>query len=297
MKLYAPQYYKDFSCIADRCRHSCCIGWEIDVDEDSLAFYEGLEGDYAAAIRASIEGEDTPHFALAAHDRCPHLDERGLCRIISAYGEDALCDICREHPRFYHDTPHGKEVGLGLACEAACSLILFSDDFDRMVEIEELPGTPDADAFDATALRARVYEILKDATLSYDARLAKLTKEFGVSTSICSDNAWCELLADLEYLDEQHLGLFMLYGADADVLPEQEAWLCRALAYFVYRHCSAAMDAADFAASLGLALFLERLLASLIAAGHDALDSARIISEELEYSEDNTNTIRSVFLR
>ena len=63
MKLYAPQYYKDFRCIADRCRHSCCIGWEIDVDEDSLAFYEGLEGEYAPAIRASIDTADTPHFA------------------------------------------------------------------------------------------------------------------------------------------------------------------------------------------------------------------------------------------
>ena len=297
MKLYAPLYYQNFRCIADRCRHSCCIGWEIDVDEDTLAFYNTLDGDYADTIRASIEGEDTPHFALAEHDRCTHLDKRGLCRIISTYGEDALCDICREHPRFYHDTPHGKEVGLGLACEAACSLILFSDDFDKMVEIEELDGTPDTNVFDATVLRARVYALLGDHSLSYEERFARISAEFGVSPAIRSDNAWCELLAGLEYLDEEHLGLFMLYGSDADVLPEQKAWLCRALAYFVYRHCSAAENAQDFAASLGLAMFFERLLASLIAAGHDALDAARIISEELEYSEDNTDTIRSVFLR
>ena len=297
MKLYAPQYYNTFRCIADRCRHSCCIGWEIDVDEDTLALYETLDGDYADTIRASIQDGDAPHFALAAHERCPHLDECGLCRILSAYGEDALCEICREHPRFYHDTPHGKEVGIGLACEEACRIILFSDDFDHMTEIEELPGTPDAHAFDATVPRARIYEILKDASLGYDARLAHIGAEFGVNVAVRSDNAWCELLADLEYLDEQHVGLFMLYGADADVLPDQEAWLCRALAYFVYRHCSDAQDQKDFAASLGLALFLERLLASLIAAGHDALDSARMISEELEYSEDNTAAIRSVFLR
>ena len=25
MKLFAPKYYKNFVCIADRCRHSCCI--------------------------------------------------------------------------------------------------------------------------------------------------------------------------------------------------------------------------------------------------------------------------------
>ena len=29
---------------------------------------------------------------------------RRLCRIILNLGEDALCDICREHPRFYNFT-------------------------------------------------------------------------------------------------------------------------------------------------------------------------------------------------
>ena len=28
-----PDYYKEFQCIADQCEHSCCIGWEIDVDD------------------------------------------------------------------------------------------------------------------------------------------------------------------------------------------------------------------------------------------------------------------------
>ncbi len=295
MKLYAPAYYKLFTCIADRCRHSCCIGWEIDVDADTRALYDSLDGDYAKTIRASIDDAETPHFTLAAHDRCPHLDEQGLCRIIQAYGQDALCDICREHPRFYHETPHGTEAGLGLACEEACRIVLFADDYDQMIEIGEPDGEPYTDAFDATALRARVYAILKDTTLGYDARLARISQEFGVRTTVRTDDAWCELLGELEYLHEEHTGLFMLYGTDADVMAWQEPILARALAYFVYRHCSDAADESDFTASLGLALFLERLLASLIAAGHDALDSARIISEEIEYSEDNTDTLQSVF--
>ena len=32
MKIIAPNYYPAFRCIADKCRHSCCIGWEIDID-------------------------------------------------------------------------------------------------------------------------------------------------------------------------------------------------------------------------------------------------------------------------
>ena len=54
MKLYAPQYYKDFKCIADKCDHSCCIGWEIDVDGEALERYEGLSGGYGDAVKDSI---------------------------------------------------------------------------------------------------------------------------------------------------------------------------------------------------------------------------------------------------
>ena len=42
MKLYAPKYYERFKCIADKCSHSCCIGWEIDVDADTLKKYKSL---------------------------------------------------------------------------------------------------------------------------------------------------------------------------------------------------------------------------------------------------------------
>ena len=43
MILRVPSYYKTFQCIADKCEHSCCIGWEIDIDEDSYDYYMGIE--------------------------------------------------------------------------------------------------------------------------------------------------------------------------------------------------------------------------------------------------------------
>ncbi len=296
MKLYAPAYYKDFSCIADRCRHSCCIGWEIDVDEDTLQYYQTLDGDYAEKIRASIDHADTPHFTLAARDRCPHLDRRGLCRIISAYGHQALCEICREHPRFYHDTPHGREVGLGLCCEQACRIVLQSDDYARMIEIEDLPDEPDTDAFDATVLRAKAYALLQKPDISYAEKLQNMYSTFRVTPAICSDEQWrIILLHFMEYLHRSHRTLFTCYSSDLATPPESEPLLTRALAYFIFRHCSAAVNAKIFRAHLGLALFFERLLCSMIKNGAEPYEAARILSEELEYSEDNTNTIQSVF--
>jgi hypothetical protein len=95
MKLYAPQYYKEFHCIADACQHTCCEGWEIDIDEEQLARFR-----QEPYIAAHIEEGDPPHFRLLEGERCPFLKENGLCEMILRYGEDILCQICRDHPRF-----------------------------------------------------------------------------------------------------------------------------------------------------------------------------------------------------
>ena len=84
MKKLAPNYYKNFSCIADRCKHSCCIGWEIDIDEDSLAYYKSIDGEIGTLLSQNIEDDgENAHFRLVGkEERCPFLQENGLCRMI-----------------------------------------------------------------------------------------------------------------------------------------------------------------------------------------------------------------------
>ena len=78
-----PDYYPQFSCIADRCRHNCCIGWEIDVDENTLASYHRIGGEMGERLRRSIsEDGDAPHFLLGEHERCPFLNCKNLCDLI-----------------------------------------------------------------------------------------------------------------------------------------------------------------------------------------------------------------------
>lgn len=122
-----PDFYFDFSCTASRCRHSCCRGWEIDIDEDTLALYDALTGDIGDTVRRSIERTPTPHFALTENEDCPFLQPDGLCRLILTLGEESLCDICAEHPRFYNEYPDRIEAGLGLCCEEAVRLLLERD--------------------------------------------------------------------------------------------------------------------------------------------------------------------------
>ena len=296
MKLFAPKYYTDFKCIADRCTHSCCVGWEIDVDTETLEKYKTLGG-YGATIRESIETGDCLHFRLCENDRCPHLDERGLCRIITELGEDCLCDICREHPRFYNFTKNGAEVGLGLSCEEAARIILSSDSYHEMADAGELADTDYTPDFDGRDLRRRVYSVLRDKRITYDGRLSCLYRSFGVSPFDKEREEWAELLSSLEYLEECHRKLFCDFELIKETPKELEKPLERALAYFVYRHVTGASDEDGAKAALGLSLFLERLLCGLAAGNPDVdiAELARIVSEELEYSEDNTGTIKDEF--
>ena len=297
MKLYAPAYYLRFSCIADRCRHSCCVGWEIDVDSETMARYATLTDGYGKQITASIDGEGEPHFRLTEGERCPHLDERGLCRIITEYGDGYLCDICREHPRFYNDTAHGREVGLGMACEEASRLILSAGDYQSMLVLyEDDEASPNAD-FDAVTHRFSIYAVLSDDGVPYTERLQRIAKAYNLSLAVRSDAEWRELLSSLEYLHDEHRALFKTYFSDPDTPSELAAPLERALAYLVFRHGTAAVDEDDLRAAIGFCLFCERLLASMAKAypTEDVAELARILSEELEYSEDNTDAIKLAF--
>ena len=123
MKTVRPDFYDDFKCIADKCRHSCCIGWEIDIDSDSYEYYMGIEGKLGEDLRKNISADSEPHFCLCENERCPFLECNGLCRLINELGEESLCDICAEHPRFYNYFDDREEMGLGLSCEEVARLL------------------------------------------------------------------------------------------------------------------------------------------------------------------------------
>lgn len=120
-----PDFYERFRCRASACRHSCCRGWEIDIDENTLELYQNLNGEWREKMDAAIVCDESgAHFRLTEDERCPFLQQDGLCELIRSFGEDALCDICALHPRFYEVVGSYELAGLGLSCEAVCDLLL-----------------------------------------------------------------------------------------------------------------------------------------------------------------------------
>ena len=292
MKLCAPKYYKKFKCVADRCAHSCCIGWEIDIDAETYSKYEIMKDGYGREIQRSISLDGSPHFKLCAHDRCPHLDERGLCKIILNLGEDWLCGICREHPRFYNYTGVA-EVGVGMSCREAAKLILSSDDYDLFEEIGEVDAIEEAVFIDARKERENVYKLLRGETADYKTRLNAIYDKYRITAG--DDRRWLEIINSLEYLDPSHKSLFVTYSSQNRPQGKDE-YLERALAYFIFRHCTEAYDTEDFALRLSFCLFCERLLASLVNVQKaETLEEiallSSIVSEEIEYSENNTEAL------
>ena len=293
MKLYAPSYYKNFKCIADKCKNSCCIGWEIDIDAATLEKYKNLKSGYGATIMSTVSMEETPHFKLCTGERCPHLDENGLCKIIINEGEGYLSNICREHPRFYNYTSVC-EVGIGMSCEEAARVILLSPDYLSYECIGEVGVDSDDVDFDGLLERAEVYKILQNKELNYTERLDKIYKKYEID--IGNDEWWKEKIDRLEYLDIKDKELFKNYSSKIRPSKETEKYLERLLAYFIYRHCTEAYDIYDFSARLSFCLFCERLFSSLICKQNakdlnDLVNLAIIISSEIEYSDENTQSL------
>ncbi len=300
--VYAPHYYRDFRCIADRCRHSCCVDWEICIDDATLDRYRSVED----IIKTVTIYEDGACFTLTEDGRCPHLDERGLCRIILAHGEEHLSDICRLHPRFVNDVGGGRlELGLGLVCEEACRLILEDERPFVLTHPEEppagiRPGTDPPDGFDPLPQRDEIIAALEAPGRCYDDKCVSLKEAFGI-TDLHEPDEWIDRFLALEILDTAWEET--LRAAQAAPPPARqadfdgfEAYYMRLLRYFIYRHVSVAESPEDLRARLAFALLSVDMVRYLFVKGGvpvvEALcDLARRYSAEVEYSEENTDEV------
>ena len=58
MILRLPDDYDEFACLGGKCRDSCCVGWELDIDTETADYYRTVPGEFGERLRACI-GPDT----------------------------------------------------------------------------------------------------------------------------------------------------------------------------------------------------------------------------------------------
>jgi len=294
MKLIVPDYYTRFECIADRCLHNCCIGWEIDIDPDTCELYRSTGGKLGQELAENIEYGDTPHFRLGEHERCPFLDPQNLCRIITELGKDALCDICSDHPRFRNHFDSRTEMGLGLCCEAAAELILGCEAPVKLITLED-DGSEETYDNEASffAVRDDILFILQNRRMSFDQRLDAVVSRFGCTLPHRTPAVWAALFSSLERLDplwDEKLEALSRSAELYSVLSETQ--LEQLMVYFVFRHLSGSTFDGTFAERLSFCLLSVKIIDAVCAAcGERPEEIARMYSAEIEYSDENIQAL------
>ncbi len=299
MKIIAPAYYKKFKCIAEKCRHNCCIGWEIDIDESTLKSYTSLKGKFSRKLKSGIAYNDNcAFFRLDGKGRCAFLNENNLCDIILNLGEDSLCQICSDHPRFRNYFSDRTELGLGLCCEEAARIILcdtnnfsldtLSDDNNKEYISEE--------ETEITDFRNRIFEIIKNKSIRTDAIAEALSSYCDTRYIKKSAKLWGEFLLTLERLDdywEVILNELIITDISGITVPESFDYIFRNfLTYLIYRHINEDFIKEDILFILSSYNILEYLCKMHIAKNEsvterDIIEYARIFSSEEEYSSEN----------
>lgn len=185
MILRTPSFYKDFKCIAGACPDSCCQGWEVDADKDSLDYYKTLTGDIRNKIDSVLDKDEFGNtiFRLTDKKRCPFLNTDNLCDMHIAIGGEHTPYTCRMFPRFINDFGGTREMGVSFSCPVASDMMWsLTEPMCFTDEVNELP--PELNEIDAqtyyylTKARKKAFEIVQNRDLPIQQRLIELL-DFG----------------------------------------------------------------------------------------------------------------------
>ena len=312
MKLFEPDYFEKFHCIAAACPESCCKEWDVLVDKDSAALYRCLEGPLGDQLRQVLQEDEDGNTVMTIQDgRCPMWQQDGLCRIQAQLGESALCQVCRDFPRLTHDYGNFIERGLELSCPEAARLILTATNHDFLCR--EVPGdqTPEYDTEVMEILlhtRKEALEILYDDRFS-PAQALTLLLYYGYQAQAMVDGeeppefhaeailnstksisvhpdaqAFADFFATLEILTPQWSARL-----SESLSPALWTWEFRNLAaYFVQRYWLQAVSDYDLVSRVKLTA-VSCLLVHLL--GGDLLQTAQLYSKEIENNIDNLDAL------
>ncbi len=305
MKFLTPTYYNAFKCKASACSDNCCIGWEICIDEDTASFYGSVGGSFGQRLRKNISYTDEPSFILQG-ERCPFLNKKGLCDIITTLGENALCQICRDHPRYFEWYGNVKEGGIGLSCEEGARLILNHSNYLTLYESEVdewIDEDFDTDTYKALFnLRRKLFALLEN-DLAFSEKASKMLSFYKKDTSFSLSGEIKKALPFLEKTesvnplwDEKFSLLkdtYLKENAPALVTTaEDEKRLCNLTAYFLWRYFMKSVFDGDEEEKIKLTLFSASVIFALYSLEKDKNETAWIkasvlFSKQMEYSDEN----------
>ncbi|WP_295073676.1 flagellin lysine-N-methylase [Ruminococcus sp.] len=317
-----PEYCRDFRCIAGKCKDSCCKGWEIDIDTDTVRYYESVGGEFGKRLRDNIRDGC---FVLTEDERCPFLNAKGLCDIYTELGEDKLCRICSDHPRYFEWFEGLKEGGVGLCCEAAAELIL-SRPFELSetdTPYEEAAGGYDDELFELIlSARSDMFRVLSDETVPLADAISDIldiaadTQESIDMPFPDNDTVACShdlsrifgCFSELEPIDENWLPYIKDCTEKLNCLPEHDSsadiYLRRIAQYLIFRYLLKSVYDGEILGYTKFAavsiivissLFRYSALKGTVLNLSEYAEIAKNYSKETEYCEENMEKLLELF--
>ncbi len=173
-----PDYYKKFSCIADKCPDTCCGKWQIVIDDDSLEKYEDYNGEYRDELRRKVNWKEGV-FRHGRSGKCAFLRDDMLCDMYIHMGKNSLCTTCREYPRHTEEFENVREISLSLSCPEVARILMNITDKVTFVteEDDEDEVFDDFDYFlysNLEDIREEILNVIQDRSVDIRSRIERV---------------------------------------------------------------------------------------------------------------------------
>lgn len=173
-----PDYYKQFSCIADKCPDTCCGKWQIVIDDDSLEKYEDYNGEYRDELRRKVNWKEGV-FRHGRSGKCAFLRDDMLCDLYIHMGKESLCTTCREYPRHTEEFENVREISLSLSCPEVARILMNITDKVTFVteEDDEDEVFDDFDYFlysNLEDIREAILNVIQDRSVDIRIRIERV---------------------------------------------------------------------------------------------------------------------------
>ncbi|MDQ0199570.1 flagellin lysine-N-methylase [Neobacillus ginsengisoli] len=146
--MLVPQYMRTFTCIGSECEDSCCVGWQVSIDEKTFKKYKRVRNQDLSPlfqknitrVRSSSNPNNFGKISMNKNECCPFLSEEKLCNIQLKLGEGYLSETCNSYPRILNQVNGIFERSATLSCPEAARLALLNLDGIQFDEVEEEVG-------------------------------------------------------------------------------------------------------------------------------------------------------------
>ena len=209
MKILATDVFQDFKCVGGECIKTCCKGWNIVIDGETVKKYRESDDPLCREMLDNLiptDNSDDMKVKLDADGRCPMLNENGLCRLVLSKGDEYLSEVCQQYPREitkYNDTFFATVCP---SCPEVARMIVERTDFISFA-MDEVPDDKLYDGIDWTLYNELINalvistDVLQKIELPLAKRFTILLTIADIVDSHIDDKTVAKIRSDLKNLD------------------------------------------------------------------------------------------------